>query len=208
MPLETNRHLEEEEIEKYSIGDITEEESSRFEEHLLACESCQNRVTACDSYVATMQAASARIRQDGMKAARRRWYFPKWVPIATAFAAVTVLSVFGIEWAARRKGNPGNLQPAYAVTLVAMRGNGIEARVPAGRDLTFRLDLAGLPPEATYRLELVDGHGIQVWQGAVHAQNSLGIVSVPKMDTGSYFLRAYAPSGNLLREYGIEVEGR
>ena len=72
MPLETHRHLDDEEIEKYSMGDISEKEASRFEEHLLICESCQNRVSESDSYVSTMQCASARIRRADLSTIKRQ----------------------------------------------------------------------------------------------------------------------------------------
>ena len=40
MRPETTRHPDEEVIEKYSLGDLSEEKVTRFEEHLLICESC------------------------------------------------------------------------------------------------------------------------------------------------------------------------
>src|SRR5579871_4028340 len=172
MRLDTNRHPAEEEIEKYSMGGLTEEECSRFEEHLLICESCQNRVTETDTYVSTMLSASALVRQRGRRAEKRWWQLRPWVPIGAAAVAVLVLSSLGVEWIARRNGGPGNPAPAYALNLVATRGNGIEAKAPEGRTLVLHLDLAGLTPEASYRLELVDGQGARVWEGSVSPQDS------------------------------------
>jgi len=207
MRLETNRHLDEEQVEKYSLGNITEEESSRFEEHLLVCESCQGRVTESDSYVSTMQCASARIRGQGLKGSRR-WFRSRQIPTFAAAASVLLLAMVGLLWMkGPAKGrNPGLVEPAFAVNLVATRGNGIEAKAPAGRALTLQLDLAGLPPEPSFLLEVVDALGKRVWQGAVASQDSKAVVSVPQMPSGLYFVRAYAPSGKLLREYGLEVE--
>lgn len=209
MRINTNRHLDEEEIEKYSLGEITEEESSRFEEHLLICESCQTRVTECDSYVSAMQRA-ARIHRGGPKIGRHSWLVWRLTPTLAAAATVLVLTAAGVWWVngPAKWGSRIVVEPAFAINLAATRGNGIEAKAPAGRALTLRLDLAGLPAEASFRLEMVDALGKQVWQGAVVPKDSTAIASVPQMAGGLYFLRAYAPSGKLLREFGLEVEGR
>jgi len=209
MGIETNRHLDEEEIEKYSLGDFTEEESSRFEEHLLICESCQNSVTESDRYVAAMQGA-ARIRRGGLRTGRRRWLVHRWTPTLAVAASVLLLTAAGLRWInGSAKGRDRvTVEPAFAINLVATRGNGIEAKAPAGRALTLQLDLAGLPLEPSFRLEIVDALGKQIWQGAVASQDSKAVASVPQMAGGLYFLRAYAPSGKLLREYGLEVESR
>jgi hypothetical protein len=210
MPLETHRHLDDEEIEKYSMGDISEKEASRFDEHLLICESCQNRVSESDSYVSTMQCASARIRRADLSTIKRRWFFPRPIPTLAAAASVLFLAVVGMQWVdgPAKWWNRSTVQPAFAINLVATRGSGIEAKAPAGRALTLQLDLAGLPPESSFRLEVVDALGKRVWQGEVVAQDSKAVASVPQMAGGLYFLRVYAPSGKLLREYGLEVESR
>lgn len=207
MRIDTNRHLDEEEIEKYSLGDMTQDESSRFEEHLLICEFCQNRVTECDSYVSAMQRA-ARLRRDGPKTGG--WFIRRLAPTLAAAASVLLLVAIGLRWVnGPAKGrNRVAAESAIVINLVATRGNGIEAKAPAGRALTLLLDLAGLPPEPSFRLELVDALGKGVWQGPVVSQDSKAVASVPRMAGGLYFLRAYAPSGKLLREYGLEVESR
>jgi hypothetical protein len=204
MRIETNHHLDEEEIEKYSLGDITEEESSRFEEHLLICESCQDRVTESDSYVGAMQDA-ARSRRSSLRTGRHRWLGHRMNPPLVAAASVLLLAVglWRVNGPAR---NRVTVEPAFALNLAATRGNGIEAKAPAGRPLTLQLDLAGLPPEPSFRLEMVDAVGKGVWQGAVVSRDSKAVASVPQIAGGLYFLRAYAPSGKLLREYGLEVK--
>jgi hypothetical protein len=168
MRLETNRHMDEEAIERYSLGNISEEEASQFEEHLLICESCQNRVTESDDYVSTMQCASAEIRAQAFRTEKRWWFFPRLVPTLAAAVSIVLLTFVGLYWTA----GPANWhrtqvanQPAVIVNLVATRGSGIEAKAPAGRALTLQLDLSGLPPDPSFRLEMVDGVGRQVWRG-------------------------------------------
>jgi hypothetical protein len=208
MRLETRRHPDEEVIEKYSLGDLSEIEASRFEEHLLICESCQNRVTESDGYVSAMQSAGTQIRRGTPRTEDRRWYFPRLFPTLAAAAGVVFVGAVGLEWGAKRSGILHKAEPAFAINLVATRGDGIDAKAPAGRPLTLQLDLAGLPPELSFRLEMVDGVGERVWQGAVSSQGSQAVASVPKMSSGLYFLRTYAPSGKLLREYGLEIGSR
>ena len=63
MAFNSNRHMDEDEIEKYSMGAVSEEESARFDEHLLICEFCRNRVTASDDYVVAIEGAALHSRR-------------------------------------------------------------------------------------------------------------------------------------------------
>jgi len=133
MRLETDRHLDEEQIERYSLGEIAEEEVSGLEEHLLICESCQSRVTESDTYVSTMQRASARIRRENLKAETGRWFFPRLTPTRATAASVLLLTVAGLWWVnlPAKWRNRVAIQPAFTVNLVATRGSGIEGKGPA-----------------------------------------------------------------------------
>ena len=95
----------------------------------------------------------------------------------------------------------------FAVNLVATRGADIEARAPAGRALVLNLELAGLPAQPSYRVETVDRLGRVVWQGTVPSEDSKAVALLPGMPAGIYFVRVYTASGELLREYGLDVEG-
>ena len=57
MARDLNRHPDEDELEKYSMGDLREAEAAGFEEHLLPCEPCQQRLAETDVYVAAMRRA-------------------------------------------------------------------------------------------------------------------------------------------------------
>jgi hypothetical protein len=203
MRLETNRHMDEEEIERYSMGAISEEASVLLDEHLLVCEFCQKRVTESDHYVSTMHHASVQKRREDREQENHRRFLPHPVATLASIALTMLLVVVGLRLA-----NRGNVAPAFALNLVATRGNGIEAKAPAGRALTLQLDLAGLPAASPFRLQMVDRLGKQVWQGNVISQDSKAAASVPQMADGVYFVRVFMPSGELLREYGLEVEGR
>ncbi len=203
--MKTSHHASEEEIEKYSLGDLSEPEAARFEEHLLICQSCQNRVAESDQYVAFVQSASARRRLEDRKP-RHQWIlFPRWLPAFATAGVLLFLGVLGLQWLHQR--NSGSNLPAIAVTLTAFRGPEL-TKAPERRTLALQLDFAGLPAEPWYRLDVVDAHGNPVWHGTVNAADSHGFASIPGIPRGTYFVRAYSSSGKLLREYGLEIEGR
>ena len=57
-------------MERYSFGRLTGQECAAFEEHLLTCEACQDRLRANDEFVAAMKAACvASLRHPPTKAA-------------------------------------------------------------------------------------------------------------------------------------------
>lgn len=197
-----NCNVDEEEIERYSMGAMPEEVIAPFEEHLLICESCQLRLAQSDAYVAAMRQASARLRAEPPKHGLPWLRFPRLVP-ALAGMAVALLAA-GL-WLGRV--DMGEAHP-FAVDLEATRGSALEAKAPAGRWLLLRLDLANLPASSQYRLEMVDRFGGRVWQGSVAARGSKAGFKVPGKQPGIYFVRVYRPSGELLREYGLEVESR
>jgi hypothetical protein len=198
----SNRHVDEEEIERYSMGAMAEEAIAPFEEHLLICESCQHRLAETDVYVSAMRQASARLRTAPVKRGHPWLLFPRLVP---ALAGMAVVMVAAGLWLGRP--DTGEALP-FAVDLAATRGPAIEATAPAGRWLILRLDLANLPASPGYRVEMVDRYGNRVWQATVPARGSKADFKVPRTQPGVYFVRLYRPPGELLREYGIEVQDR
>jgi uncharacterized CHY-type Zn-finger protein len=52
-------HTDEETLERYSMGRLSEYRSARLEEHLLICQACRDRLTALDTYRYAMRAASS-----------------------------------------------------------------------------------------------------------------------------------------------------
>src|SRR5450759_4593536 len=94
--------------------------------------------------------------------------------------------------------------PVVGVSLTALRGNGAGSIAPAGRELMLHPDLTGLAEDASYRLEIVDRTGHTVRQGTLaRAQNG---IKVPGLSAGLYFVRVYRQAGELLREYGLEIQ--
>jgi hypothetical protein len=65
-------------------------------------------------------------------------------------------------------------------------------------------DLTGLAEAPSYRLEIVDQNGRPAQQATLtRVQNG---VKIPRMGAGLYFVRVYLPGGELLREYGLQIQ--
>jgi hypothetical protein len=58
LVIQLDRHLDEGQIESYSMQMGDAQEAARFEEHLLICETCQERLMEMDSYIASMRQAA------------------------------------------------------------------------------------------------------------------------------------------------------
>ena len=210
MPLMT--HLEEDVLEAYSLGRIAEDEAASLEEHLLICRTCQERLERTDDFVRAFRMA-VRTSPETPKAEPPRsrygalcsaaWLRPAPMAAALALAAIAVVALAP---------RPADLaQPAEA-HLTALRGAGGETGpsvVPADRPLRLELDVKALPA-ASYRIQLADARGRQVWESAAPAAVELGHVraSVPHaIPAGLYWVRLYDPAtGALAREYGLRAE--
>src|SRR5260370_13067455 len=131
MQLGIGSHLEETELEQYSMGTLSEANLEAFEEHLLACNSCQDQLLEMEAYVNAMRSASPKLRK-----ARRpfwatsfQWPRPAWVgafamglvglvavrvwvvapPAPTQMASVVLHSSRGLEGLASTKAPGGQL---------------------------------------------------------------------------------------------------
>ena len=210
MPLMT--HLEEDVLEAYSLGRIADDEAAGLEEHLLVCRSCQERLERTDDFVrAFRRAVRSAPPAPKTEAPRSRygalwsgaWFRPAPMAAGLALAAMAVITLA-----------PRPPEPAQAakVRLAALRGPGGTvgpAVVPAFRTLRLELDAKALP-SASYRIELADARGRQVWRSTTPAAVELGEVraTVPRtIPAGLYWVRLYDPAtGALAREYGLRAE--
>ncbi len=194
-------HMNDEQIEHYSMGRMSEEDCGQFEEHLLICESCQGRVSEMDEYVAAMATAGRELRRQPQRPKWQSFFYARWTPMFAAAALAIVLAAVGVRF-----GERAMAPVAVSVNLQATRG--MVSRVPAGRRIQMGLDLAGLPAEEVYRVSLVDRSGAELWAGVVRAHNAQARTDIPKMDAGVYFVRIYGDQAMLLREFGLEVTGK
>lgn len=194
---EIDHHVDVKDLEKYSIGGSSVAESTHIEEHLLTCECCQDRLREIDDYVLAMEMASRQWRRNEEVTERREWRFPAWFPPLAAVACALLLVVAAL----RLVRPPG---PVVAVSLSALRSNGPGNGAAAGRQLILHPDLTGLVESSSYRLEIVDQTGRAVRHGTL-GRTQTGI-AIPGLRAGQYFVRVYLPAGELLREYGLQIQ--
>ena len=60
MP-DADRHIDDDDLERYVLDRQSEERAAAIEEHLLVCEECQDRLAQTDQRVQAMRAALRRL---------------------------------------------------------------------------------------------------------------------------------------------------
>jgi hypothetical protein len=197
MQIDVQQHIEETTLERYSMGSLAEEAAVEVEQHLLVCEACCTKVTEADSYVRAMKRAAQELPAEPE---RLRWNLRILLP---AFAACALLIAAAVV-----KFSPSVERAPATVALFAMRGTGTEAQGPSKQPLILQPDLTGLPPSPSYSMDLVSVDGAPVWHGVLSAQADPPAALVPAQPRGNYFVRLSLPSGQLLREYALQLHGR
>jgi hypothetical protein len=193
-----SNHVEEERLEEYSMGCLPETETAQVEEHILICESCQDKLDHLDSFVRSMRHAGKRFPME----TESGWQFWRLPRFAQALAAAVILVfIAGVGVEVQKRG----AQTLLAVALQATRGEST-ASAPAGRPLLIQPDIVGLPNFPEYRIEVVTQSGKVVRQSTFRAGAGADGVSMPAISAGVYFVRLYNPAGELLREYALEVK--
>jgi len=190
-----HRHVDGDELELYSSGASSPEQSAALEEHLLTCEECREQLQRTDEYVLAIRSAAGherRVARSRQRDRRISWWFP-------AFAAVAC----GLLLFVALRSRLAPALPAVAVDLIAMRGATANGTAPVGRPLVLHPDLTGLAASRSYQIQVVDHNGLEARQSLMEAAR--GSVRFAGLGAGTYFVRVYLPSGELLREYGLEI---
>ncbi len=195
-----NRHIEDDNLEKYSMRSLPKNMAEQVELHLLTCGICRDRLVEAEDYIASMKDAARGLAKPEPAKKPRPWSFPRLIP---AFAALALLTIAAVLIPVARH-NPA---APFAVSLQTMRGPSDLPLAPTRRPLLLELDLTGLTPSPSYGIEVVDRSGDRVWQSAFNSRGSTAAVAVPPQNHGIYFVRVALPSGETLREYGLEVRG-
>jgi hypothetical protein len=250
-------HLSEEAVENYAIGRLAKAQLAAFEEHLLLCEHCQERLDEEDDFAEAMRSLTGMedaappspdslppspsptprrgpwywISPVGDRLARKHLISREWttLPWVAAFMLAVAISIEGISvgtgivawklplvWTSAGE--------AAAVTLTTLRGGDgdgmAQARALGPLDLAIQVqsEARGEPPSDVsesgsslretdlYRLEMVDAAGDLQWTGTARAVSGKLAARVDKrLRAGVYWVRLYAPSGKLLREFGLRV---
>lgn len=208
----TFEHPQGEDLERYSIGTLSDPQGEALEEHLLICPACQDQLAEIDAYVRTMRVAASRLRSETQlsRLRTRRGFRGFLSRPALAYALVAGCLIL-VVWVSRSRpsaSSPG-LPPA-AVLLQAVRGpgNASDAAAPGGRPLILRADLSGLRPQALWELEVVDARGARMHRSAAAAsEGRLEARIATGLAAGRYWVRLYAPGAGSgpLREYALRV---
>ena len=188
MRNEIHRHMDPEDLERYSLGRTDPQDTARVEEHLLVCERCRCKLEETEGFAVAMKAAAAEL--DRSSAPPRRI-----LPALAAAAGLILTASLALRWGSDQ-------QSAYGVNLAALRAS-ITVPAPAGRPLALHPDLTGLPVLRSYRMEMVDHTGKQVWHGDLAMPHTT--VVAPGQSAGVYYVRVYTPTGELLREFGVQI---
>jgi hypothetical protein len=196
MQIDVDEHIEETVLERYSMGSLTEEAAAEVEQHLLLCEACCTRVTEADAYIRAVKRAAQVMPEPEPSRWNLRLLLPAFAVCALLIAAAVV------------KFSPSVERPPATVALFAMRGTDTQGHGPSRRPLLLQPDLNGLPASSYYRLDLVTISGAPIWQGLLSVQTQPPTALLPPQSRGAYFVRVSLPSGELLREYALELRGR
>jgi hypothetical protein len=201
-------HASEEALERYAMGSLADTELPSFEEHLLVCSLCQDRLAETESFIRAMREAARNVQAapasvgEGLVA---KLNLPNrvWTPALAILAVVLGLLGWWVLW---RESNV----PAVAVALQSVRGpEGLAgAHAPSGRPLLVRVDLAGLPESGAYELEVADARGKAVRRSTLRQTSSAAEVTLTRLEPGQYWVRLYLPGPprELVREFGLRVE--
>jgi Putative zinc-finger len=195
-------HPAQEELEEYVFGRLPEQSVADFEEHLLICARCQDRLKATDDYVQLMKHAAARWEPAVGAGVGRTVLRSPIVAILTA-CAITAIIAFAILLP--RRGTPA----PQTVELAAFRGSSPAlAQTMAGAPLILLIDGADLDDAHGLRLEVVDSGGKAVWSGPAPQPSADGKMQArlgARLASGVYWVRLYSPGHELVREFGFRV---
>ena len=194
-----DNHASDEVLERYSMNRLDGPELAEFEEHLLVCETCQDRLAQEDSIRQQVRYAGAKLQERPAKAG---WRWPK---LAWAFGLAAIVMA-GIWWQSVGRSSA----PPAVIFLRTMRG--IEKPMlpgaRAGTPLTLVLDLTDLQQFSTYDLEIVDAGGHPAFRSSgVSRSGKMQNTLTRGLAAGAYFVRVYSPARELLREYTLVVRG-
>jgi hypothetical protein len=196
-----NMHPSEEVLERYSLGQLTEAECAPFEDHLLVCDDCQQRLSRIDAEIADIKQVCRDIPPSIEP--EHSGFFARLFHAAPVWAAVAAALVIGVAVPVYRQAT--GTRGVSDVVLEAARGAAPIAEARAGARLKLTVDLAGLSAPGPYRIEIVSAGGQRVWNAAT-ASSDRTIVNGPEgLEAGSYWVRIYAAGGAIVREYGLHL---
>jgi anti-sigma factor RsiW len=197
--LNAKAHLTDDAIEMYALGRLPDRDLAAFEEHLLICPSCQDRLDEQDGFVHTMRAALTEVAKDPQPEKQSLWGRLSWQKPAMAFAMAAALLLVVVV---PRYSGPGAPQ---AIELSATRGSST-FHAQAGQPLELRLAVQPGDRAAASRVQIAGADGREVWSGTASLTEGKRSVTLPDgLSAGRYWVRDYSGS-ELLNEYVLTIE--
>lgn len=195
-------HPTEEALERFLLNRSQEPELEVVETHILACNTCVERLEAMEVQIAVTKAALTEpsiVRAPEPNRTNNMWR--KWfsVPVLSWAASAAVAAALCIA----------AFLPAR-VELSAYRGTEM-TMVPEWRPLHMHLNAEDIADGAV-AVQLVNAEGAELWTGTATVQRDQADVHLPRIyHAGSYFVRLYEPAeggarGDLLREFPFQVK--
>jgi anti-sigma factor ChrR (cupin superfamily) len=193
--VEQQIHGTDSQFEAYALGQLSDSEEQVLEEHLLICDTCRIAVDQNLIFDSSMRDALTHVTpsRDWLV-----WLRPVFTPrFAIAGALASLMAVAGLCFATA---DHTHYESVAALQLAATR-SAMPIVKPAGElHLTLNSFRASGKP---FRLEVVDANGGKMWSGATLSAH---VAIHKKFRPGSYFVRLYTPSGDLMHEYGFTVK--
>jgi len=192
-------HPDESVLELYCMNKLAGSPLDAFEEHLLVCADCQDRVTATDGFLRGMRSALSVPEQ-----AATSWnpfrYFQMPMPV-WATAGVALAGVLGVVVAY----NQNLTQAPLAIALTASRGGAMSV-AKAGSPLDLDLDVRDIATAAKNRVQIVNAEGNEVWSGSASAvkDGHMHALVSSRLSPGQYYVRIADPAG-AHREYALRL---
>ncbi len=210
MQTECERHFDEDLLEQYSIGRLSDERVLAVEEHLLLCSECQLRFTSIDEFVSATKVAAAELesekaapKRDFAELLRRLWLIPK--PIWGAGMATACLAVSMVVLSSWQVQNG----PETELRLTASRGQDVlTPHASSHEKLLLIIDPTSIAPAPVYVLQVVNASGGEVWKAEPTTKGNQIAARVPKLRAGTYWVRLYnrIDTENPLQEYGLVIK--
>ncbi len=197
-------HPSEDNLERFVLHQMQEEELESLESHILACDSCVARLEYLELNIAATKMALAQVHQEKVAEsfAKQKSSGWSWLKISgfslagTAAAVALTVSVLPNFRTVERD-------------LSAYRGSET-TEVPANHPLFLHLNAKDLPAEAV-SVELVSEEGKAIWKGAGAIDHQKVDAHLPRIsEKGNYLIRLYAAdkssAADLLREFSFQVQ--
>jgi hypothetical protein len=211
---ESDSHLNEELLEKYAVGRLSDGQIAFIEEHLLICFECQLHLSGIDEYARVVKAATAELKNQPAtrKPSLSELVFgrsgrgPLSIPMPVWATGLAILAV-----AVMIHYRPQSaIQTVSEVTLSAPKREKDAPRphARAHSRIQLKIDTTSVSASPSYQVQVVDASGHEVWHSVLAPLNNEIRALLPEeLKAGRYWVRLSTGSDlKLLQEYSFYVD--